>query len=104
MRTWHGGVVFALKRSKMRRAKKREGDRTAIRVREFFRGEPMGDFGAPLCASDSIIFLLTSFCVDSIHSISCNNASLQDSMKNGKGRIESMATKKKAKKKTSKKH
>src|ERR1700675_854425 len=30
------------------------------------------DFGASVHALVSIIFLLTSFCVDSIHSISCN--------------------------------
>src|SRR5467141_786658 len=43
------------------------------------------DFGASLQAPVSIIFLLTSFCVDSIHSISCNKTPLRNSVKNGKG-------------------
>src|SRR6266446_687120 len=43
------------------------------------------DFGASLHALVSIIFLLTSFCVDSIHSISCNIRPLRNSMNNGKG-------------------
>src|ERR1700691_1606377 len=43
------------------------------------------DFGTPFHASVSIIFLLTSFCVDSIHSTSCNKTPLRNSMKNGKG-------------------
>src|SRR5438445_13861640 len=43
------------------------------------------DFGASLHALVSIIFLLTSFCVDSIHSISCNRRPLRNSMNNGKG-------------------
>jgi hypothetical protein len=55
-------------------------------IMQFFsaRDSP-GDFGTPLHASVSIIFLLTSFCVDSIHSTSCNKTSLRNSMKNGKG-------------------
>src|ERR1700724_1550986 len=43
------------------------------------------DFGASVHALVSIIFLLTSFCVDSIHSISCNRRPLRNSMNNGKG-------------------
>src|SRR4029077_11032559 len=43
------------------------------------------DFGASVHALVSIIFLLTSLCVDSIHSISCNRRPLRNSMNNGKG-------------------
>ena len=55
-----------------------------IASRFFLARVTRGDFGASLNALDSIIFFLTSFCVDSIHSISCNKRPLQDSMKNGK--------------------
>jgi|ERR1700691_409540 hypothetical protein len=57
------------------------------------------DFGATLRAPVSIIFLLTSLCVDSIHSISCNKTPLQNSMKNGKGRIDPWQLKRKQRKK-----
>ena len=56
-----------------------------IASRFFLAQVTRGDFGATCSARNSIIFLLTSFCVDSIHSISCNKRPLQDSMKNGKG-------------------
>jgi hypothetical protein len=48
-----------------------------------------------------LIFLLTSFFIDSIHSISCNKSPLQISMKNGREN-RTMATKKKAAKKKKK--
>jgi hypothetical protein len=53
-------------------------------------------------ANASIIFLLTSLFIDSIHSISATNHRCKQSIEKWKGRIETMAAKKKAKKK--KKH
>ena len=46
------------------------------------------DFRTPLASLHSIIFFLTSFCVDSIHSISCNKRSLQTFHEEWKGRID----------------
>jgi hypothetical protein len=82
--------------------------------------QPRSFFSFPLCnlvlefspvtfvhrsnALACIIFFLTSVFIDSIPSTSCNNRSLHHSMKNGKGRIDKMATKKKAKKAAKKKH
>jgi hypothetical protein len=57
------------------------------------------DFGATLHTTFSIIFLLTSFCDDSIHSTSCNKTPLRNSMKNGKGRIDPWQPKRKQRKK-----
>src|SRR5208337_1550746 len=51
----------------------------------FLARDSRSDLGVSSRTSASIIFLLTSFCVDSIHSNSCNRSPLRNSMKNGKG-------------------
>ena len=78
------GLLFGWARAKMI-ASSAPRSRNVIAVRFFLARATRGDFGASWSALDSIIFFLTSFCVDSIHSISCNIRPLQDSMKNGKG-------------------
>jgi hypothetical protein len=61
----------------------------------------LGDFSTSFECMRKFIFLLTSFFINSIHSISCNKSPLQISMKNGREN-RTMATKKKAAKKKKK--
>jgi hypothetical protein len=57
------------------------------------------DFGATLHTTFSIIFLLTSFCVDSYIQLVATIHRCKTSMKNGKGRIDPWQPKRKQRKK-----